>query len=370
MAGGGRMRKALVLLLILPLTMAQDLSPVLDPLNEVGGQVILPAVNAVYSATGQNVTREDVRLTLDMNVSKGEVSLMGLLIGSGKAEVQATIDAKVELRVISSDRIRAAIEGENAYNISMENATWLSELYIPAEVFRATASAEVLAAFQKDQESALAKLLSETVPELEVISIKMEWKNTNPLGVLGDFSLTEPPIVVEIRAVVQYLRVESLSSILGIYMERPDAAKDEAANKKEYIESLKGDNGDPLRSRDFYSAAAYTQLLNISMQPGWSLDANLRVPRGFSFEYANEEVDRDGDRAISFRVDSTDAEAETQDILLASITHRRAVALALFSAMLIVGSIGGAPLRLTYSRFRLQRIEKPESKNEGPIMKP
>lgn len=359
------MRKALVLLLLLPLTMAQDLGPVLDPLNEVAGQVVPPTVDAVYTALGQNITQEDVRLFLDMNVSKGEVGLMGLLIGSGNAEVQATIDARVELRVISSDRIRAVIEGDNAYNISMENATWLTDLYIPAEVFRATAAAEVVAAFQKDQEAALATMLAELVPELEVISIEMAWKNTNPLGVFDDLSLTEKPIVVEVHAVVQYLRVESISSLLSVYLDRSDSEKEKAESKKDYVSNLKGDNGDPLRSRDFYSAAAYTQLLNISMQPGWSLDVTLRVPRGFSFEYANAEVERNGPREIGFMVESGDLEAH--EILLASITHRRAVALSMFAAMMLVGSIGGAPLRWVYSRFRLQKIGNPESKNEEPL---
>ncbi|MGB1698004.1 MAG: hypothetical protein ACPHK8_06360, partial [Thermoplasmatota archaeon] len=318
--------------------------------------VIPPTLDTVYGVLGQNITREDVRLFLDMNVTKAEVSLAGLLIGSGKAEVQASIDVRAEMRVISSDRIRAVIEGENAYNISAENATWLSELYLPAEVFRATVAAEVVAAFQKDQELALAEMLSDMVPELDVISLDIAWKNVHPFQALTDLSLTEPPIVIEAHAVVQYLRVESIASLLAAYNDR-DPGSD---GKSDYTKQLKGENGDPLRTREFYSAAAYTQLLNMSMQPGWSLDVTLRVPRGFSFEYANQEVERVNSRELSFRIDENSGSAEEQTVLLASITHRRAVALALFGGLMIAGLVLHAPLGWLYGKFRIEPSSRKE----------
>lgn len=349
-----------VLLTAVPLAVPQglpqpDLGPAGQVVDEAAGTVLPPALNATYNATGQNITREDVRLFLDVNFTKGDVGLGGLLIGSGNIEVQARIDIRGELRVISSERIRAAIEGENAYNVSAENATWLSSLYLPAEVFRASASAEVIAAFQEEQERALRDYIEETVPELELLSLDVTWSNTFPTQAFTDTSLTDPPIVVELEAVVRYLRVESVPSLLSVYTEGRDDP--EADKKKQYVQNLKEENGDPLRARDFFAAAAYTQLLNLSMQPGWSLDVHLTVPSGYSFEYVNEEVERPSEREVAFQVDAVDEDEEQQEVVLASITHRRAVAVALFSVMWLGALAVAFPARYLYSRKRIPKID-------------
>lgn len=331
-----------------------DVGPYTEPLDEAAGQVIPPAVEAFYNATGQNITQEDVRMFLDVNFTKGEVGLGGLLIGSGNIEVQANIGVRVELRVISSERIRAAIEGENAYNVSADNATWLSSVYIPAEVFRASASAEVIAAFQEEQEEALRDYIVETVPELELLALDIAWSNTFPTQSFTDTSLTDPPIVVELEASLRYLRVESVPSLLDIYFQgRDDPGKDD---KKKEVQRLKEENGDPLRTRDFFSAAAYTQLLNLSMQPGWSLDVHMRVPPGYSFEYVNEEVERPTEREVAFQVDALGEDEEQQEVVLASITHRRAVAIALFSVMWLSAIVLAFPVRYLYTRKRIPKM--------------
>ncbi len=339
-----------------------DAGPIVGPLDGLLGTVVPPAMGTVYRALGQNITREDVRIHLDLNITKAEVNALGLILGSGKAEVQAAVTLRVEMRVISTDRIRAALEGENAYNVSAENATFLSEVYLPADVFRATLAAEVIAAFQADQERAIADYLARVVPELEVLGLDLAWENTQPQAALTDFDLTEPPIVLEVSAILQYLRIESIPSLLAAYAgtarmpEDPDDA---------YAKRLKEENGDPLRARDFFSAAAYTQLLNLSMQPGWSLDVSLSVPRGFSFEYANEAVERHGDRAISFQVDALDANSSQQEVLLTSITHRRAVALALFTTLWAVGLAVAIPLRFLYVRYRIPQWGAEPSADES-----
>jgi hypothetical protein len=195
-------------LLLAPLVAAQtSLGPIMGPINDIAGQVVPPAVDAVYSGTGQNITREDVRLSLDLNITKGGVGVLGLMLGSGKAELDASIQIRGEIRVISGDRLRAALEGENSYDISAENATGWTDLYLPAEVFRATLAAEVIAAFQKDQEKMLREYVASAVPELEIISLDIAWKNVHPYEALSDLSLTEPPIVFELDAAVRYLRV-------------------------------------------------------------------------------------------------------------------------------------------------------------------
>lgn len=339
------------------LAQGPDLGPLAEPLDQLLGRVVPPALNATYTALGQNVTREDVRMTVDLNFSKGDVNFFGLMLGSGKAEAQAKIHGRLEMRVISSDRIRAAAEGENAYNVSAENATFLSEAFLPAEVFRATLSAEAIAAFQRDQEAALADYLGRTVPELDILGLEFTWSNVHPQQALTDASLTEPPIVVELDLVVQYIRVESIRSLLGDYFaaqERPDPEKE---SRKEYVERIKDENGTPLRSRDFFAAAAYTQLLNLSMQPGWSLDVRMHLPRGYSFTYFNEEVEREGSRTASLQVNALDSSEDVHKVFLASITHRKMVAFALLAALWGVGLVAATPLRFLYRRYRLPRMK-------------
>ncbi|MFA5943993.1 MAG: hypothetical protein WC876_05960, partial [Candidatus Thermoplasmatota archaeon] len=147
-----------IVLLAVTVSQAQtpDPGPILKPVNDALGQTVPPLLNTTYAALGQNISREDVRMWMWVNLTKGDVNFFGLTLGAGKAEIQAAIHGRLELRVISSDRIRAAAQGENAYNVSAENATFLTTVYLPAEMFRATLAAETIAAFQRSEEDALA----------------------------------------------------------------------------------------------------------------------------------------------------------------------------------------------------------------------
>lgn len=348
---------AAALLILAAATQAQgpDLGPVVKPVNDALGQVVPPVLNATYTALGQNITREDVRMALWVNLTKGDVNLLGLTLGAGRAEIQAAIHGRLELRVISSDRIRAAAQGENAYNLSAENATFLSQVYIPAEVFRATLAAETVAAFQRSEEDALALYLRETVPEMDVLSLDFTWSNTSPTIVADDASLTEPPILLELDLVVQYLRIESVPSLLDAYFAgKGDEAKQ---GKKAYVDRMKHGNGTPLHERDFFAAAAYTQLLNLSMQPGWSLDVYMHLPKGYSFTYFNEEVDSRDERSATLHVDASTASDDVHKVFLASLTHRKMVAFALLVALWGAGLVVSFPLRFVYARYRLPRMK-------------
>lgn len=327
-----------------------NLGPLTGPLDPILGQVVPPALAALYNATGQNITREDVRITLDMNFTKGDLRVGGLLIGAGTAEIQAHIQGRLEMRVISSERVRAAIEGDNAYNMSAENATFLSEVFLPAEAFRATATAEVIAAFQKDQEASLHDYLANAMPEMDILKLEFAWSNIHPQQAATDLSLTEPPIVLELDLILQYVRIESIPSLIDAYFDRD---QEKADAKKARVDQIKEDNSDPVRSRDFFAAAAYTQLLNLSMQPGWTLDVAMHLPRGYSFTYFNEKVERQSDRDASFRVDGSDSDTELKEVYLASITHRQFVAAALFACMWAVGIVAALPVRFVYGRKRV-----------------
>ncbi|MGB0653550.1 MAG: hypothetical protein ACPGQL_10160 [Thermoplasmatota archaeon] len=348
---------ALFALLLTPLSAAQyppDLGPVGEVVDEIGGQVVPPTLNTTYALLGQNLTREDVRLFLDLNITTADVNPIGLLVGSGHVEVEADIGLRAEFRVLSTERIKEAVFGGNPYNISAENVTFLSEVYLPADLFRLTLTAEAIALFEEEQERALFDMVREMVPELDILDLSLEWRNTSPLDALTDLTLSEPPIIADLQAKVRFLRVESIPSLLSSYLGTRDLPEDP---RQRYAQQLKADHGDLLRTRDFFAAAAYTQLLNLSMQPGWSLEGHLRVPQGFTFEYFNDELEVSEDRrSATFTVDATSSDNDVQDVLLASLTQRRAVALALFGAMWFVSLLIVALPRGLYVRFRLPRL--------------
>lgn len=334
-----------------------DLGQVGKPVDDVLGQTVPPVLNTTYDTLGQNITREDVRIHLSINVTSADVGLMGLLIGSGPIKIDATIDIRLELRVISSERIKNAVIGDDPLNVTGENSTFLTYVYLPAEVFRATLSAEAVAAFQAEQEAALRDMVARTVPELQIIELGMNWENTFPTQALTDLSLTEPPIVVEVSGKIQYARVESIPNLLNQYL---GTSSNPSTERAKFLTELKEENSDPLRTRDFFAAAAYTQLLNLSMQPGWSMDVDLRVPRGFSFEYFNENVEVSDDRRhASFSVDAATSDGAVEQVVVASLTQRRAVALAIFVGMWFVAGLIAMPIRSIYAKQRVPRLLLP-----------
>jgi hypothetical protein len=347
-------------LLLMPPTVGQlppDLGPVGAALDEVLGQVVPPALNTTYALLGQNITREDVRIFADINITKGDVGLFGLVVGSGIVDVQADIYLRVEFRVIAVERIKDIVIGDDPFNMTGPNSTFLQHVYLPADVFRLTLTAEAVALFQAEQEAALRDSLNKSAPEVTVLELQLDWSNTFITDALTDLDLTEPPIVVEVHAVLHYLRVESLGSLLRNYI---GLDADPVNERVALLQELKDDNSKPLHARDFFAAAAYTQLLNLSMQPGWSLDLTLRVPRGFTFEYFNENVHVSPDRrTAAFRVDASTSDTKVEEVLVASLTQRRAVALALFVGIWLVAGLLILPVRSFYVRQRVPRLLLP-----------
>ncbi len=351
------------LLLFIPLVAAQsvpidpaieELDPVVEEADKLVGDEVPPALDAAYDAAGQNITREDVRIRFDLNITKGKIGVLDMVLGGGKAIVEAQVQVRVEMRVISTERVRAAIQGDNPFAAQTENATFLSKMYLPAEVFRATLAAEVIASFQEEQEVALEAWLRAMIPELEVDGVEVAWFNTSPLAATTDGSLKEPPIIMTMEATVRYEREESLVGLLSHYMETRDEPD---SPKRKYLKELKEENSDPLRARDFFAAAAYSQLLNISMQPGWSLDVWVNLPPGYSIEYANHEVDVDGKRTATFTLDGGTSDQPVRDVFVVSLTHRRGVMTVLLAAMVVVGGVLAAPGHFLYGR-RIRRLSK------------
>jgi hypothetical protein len=328
-------------------------NPVTQAVDGAVGSTVVPAVDLVYRLAGQNITREDVRIFVDLNFTQATMNVAGLLVGSALVNVQADIHARMEMRVLSAERIRKLVVGAGGDNVTGENATFLEKLYLPAEAFRASLTAEAAAAFQSAEETALGSYLAEAVPEMQVLELRVGWENVLPTDALTDLSLTEPPIVAKLDLVAQYLRVESVPSLLDAYFH---GGSGEDMGKQAYVDRLKRQGGDPPATRDFFAAAAYTQLLNLSMQPGWSLDMDVRIPRGYAFTYVAGAAQPTGDRSLRLHVDGMHTDRPEPHVLLASITQPRAVALALFAALWAVALLAALPVRFAYGRWRIPRF--------------
>lgn len=331
-----------------------DLGPVARAVDGLAGQEVVPALANVYSLLGQNLTREDLRISADINFTKAEMGVMGLLVGAGKAEVQADVHARFELHVISSERVRRMLEGAAGYNLTASNSTFLQGTYLPAEVFRLSLSAEALAAFQKAEEAALSDYLAGALPELQVLGLQLRWSHTQPFEALTDSSLSEPPVTLDLDLVVQYIHIDSIPGLLHAYLEsKADPAK---RGKDAYVDRLKHSSGDSLARRDFFAAAAYTQLLNLSVQPGWSLDLRLHVPNGYEFTYLNGAAKQESSQAARLHLDGQSANHEVQSASLASLTQPRAVVLLLFGALWGAAGLLAFPFRAAYGHWRVPRF--------------
>jgi len=354
-----RLVPVFVLLFLLPLGLAQpppadpDLGPVVDVIDDAAGDNIPTILELIEGQTGEELDREDIRVGMDMEFTKGEVNLLGFLVGSARTEITAHLEARIEIRVVSSDRIRALVEGENPYNATAENTTFLSTIYIPADVFRASFSGSVIDNFKADQEDALEIYFRRTFPELQMSDLGISWSNIRAQDVIADEDIFEPPIIADVEMTLNYLRVDSIDSLVASYFD----ARQEPGPRRQYIADLKKDAGDPLRSRDFFSAAAYSQLVNLTAQPGWAIDIDFQLPRGYEFTYFNEEVSDVTPRTASIHLDALDQDGDAHRVYLASITHKRGVAATLFVVMWAVGLLLATPGRLLYSR-RLRRLAK------------
>jgi hypothetical protein len=61
----------------------------------------------------------------------------------------------------------------------------------------------------------------------------------------------------------------------------------------------------------------------------------------------------------SFTVDAKSTDEEVQNVFLASITHRKAVALALFVTLWLLGVLLAFPVQFLYVRRRLGKLLQP-----------
>ncbi len=330
--------------------------------------------NETSVIAGQNLTREDVRVRVDMEFRKIDLDLIGAIFGGGTFEAQARIGLTLDLRAISFDRIKPILEERAGMNITLPLER--TSLYITADEMRTLLAGEALRAFQDEQEAATRNLIESSFPDLTVLSTRFTWTNTTPaINMQGDVErggiplLTEPPMTLDATVELQFIHVESLVGILDGYRARKaalardpslDAAED--AQKAE-LERLRAENEGPIFDRSAFSILGITQLLVLEMDPGWDLDVAMRLPQGYTFEYASADVglSKDYSRATA----ATYARLAGQPVenpVAVSLSNRYLVTVTMLGAVFLVGFLLRAPTLIvsnwTVARAAKRRLER------------
>src|SRR5581483_12006252 len=164
------------LLLALPAAGAQVAVPTL-PLVGDPSQPYPAVIHAGELATGTNLTREDVRIALDLDFRSLDFDALGVVFGGGDFRAQGRLSAHLEFRAINVSRFYG-LSPRAPPNGSLDRA---GPMVITAGEFRATLSAAAVAAFEAQEQDALTTFVSTTFPDATLLASRFSWSNVSPL---------------------------------------------------------------------------------------------------------------------------------------------------------------------------------------------
>jgi hypothetical protein len=333
----------------------------LDPAGAYG-----TALGAAELATATNLTREDVRIHLDLDFRSLDFGAIGVVFGGGDFRAQGRLSAHLEFRAINVSRVYAAVPGFDAPE--RVNAT-AGRTVLTAGELRATLSAAAIAAFEAQEQAALTSFVTTTFPDATLLSSRFEWSNVSPRenptpqpevpagpsavrSPLPDSR--EPPVALDTVLDVQYLKRESLVGILAELLDQEHlsaAERQKKADRKHLLDEIRGENSGALYERSAFDLLGITQLIVIKMDPGWNLDLTLHLPKGYTYEYASPDVRLDAGHGSASAVTLADASADpVRNPVAVSLSNRFLVAVALLGAVLLCGAVLRFPAMLVAGR--------------------
>lgn len=323
--------------------------------------------------SGTNLTREDVDVSIDLDFRKLDFDALGLIFGGGTFEAQGRLKLHADLRALAVGR---AAEMARERDLPLP-ANTVNETYLYADTFRMTLAGEALAAFEREQEARIGALVVGSFPNMTVLSSRFAWGNVDPaVNARGDRQgeaprLTEPPVTLDVELDVQYLEREKLVDILAELL-RPESRREEAAEEAEEaaIDRLKAENAGAFYEQSAFGTLGITQLLTLEMPPGWDLELEMRLPEGFTIEYASPDVLVAGDlqSARTFAL-AGDADSSVENPVALSLSNRYLVSVALLLTVLLVGGVLRIPVLLVAHWLRPGRRARPR-RGPAPGAKP
>lgn len=344
------------------------------PLDAILANATGQALTAVYKTTGNNLTREDVRIGLLIDFRDLDFDMLGITFGGGRLMAQARVTGHLELRILSVDRITKAIQSAAGDNVNLSQVG-LGGQYLTANEFRATLATEAIAAFEAGEQREVERMITKMLPDITVLATTFEWSGTDPMPVLGSpqlqptdprrpvqADLVGPPIVLDVTVDVQYLKRDSLYAIVsrGIEkaMDRTDAERQKELEEKDAIARLKAENEGAFYERSAFSTMGLTQLISPEMPPGWDLQTHVKLPLGYTIEYASPDVDVGDSRQTGDTMTLAGLSDEPLSNPVAiSLSNRFLVTSALLVVVLLSGAILRFPTMLVAKRV-VRRAKK------------
>lgn len=367
-----RVALVLVAILLAPAVAAQVpvATPPLPELPIVGDptQPYPAAVHVGEFAAGTNLTREDVRVSLDLDFRSLDFQAVGVVFGGGDFRAQGRLSAHLEFRAINVSTLSNAAGAP----LGGLNGT-LGRTVLTAGEFRSSLSAAAIAAFQRQQQDALAAFVGSTFPDATVLAARFAWSNVSPSdnppptfprvpsnpadptqlrSPVPDSR--EPPVTLDTVLDVQYLKRESLLDLVEDLLDRDHLSPLEKARKEQrdrLLEEIRGRSAGALYERSAFDVLGITQLIVIEMPPGWDLALTLHLPKGYTYEYASPDVTLDGARGSASTVTLADSSLQpVKNPVAVSLSNRYLVAVALLCAVLLAGALLRFPAMLVANR--------------------
>lgn len=330
----------LAALLLAPSALAQ--LPPLDPPSIVGppaNQVVTTVTPILENETGEELTQEDIDITLLVNVTNAEFQIGGILTGGGKVQTDFNVEGHLEFRAVSVARLDAAMrKSTGERNVSVSNALGLdtNRSVLTAEEIRTAGGGALLQAFQSYQQDATRTLMKGILPGLDVLTVDFSWSNTVPADPrvdpeapeeAGRPSLTEPPLVLDVDISMRYVDRLALLDLLAEYQREKELEAERGKDERELLrDRIKENQTLPPLERSVFHIMAIDQLLAFNVEPGWRLRLTLTVPKGFTIEGATDELIRSPDRrSVTYFADGGQATVAVESAGVASLSSRPTV---------------------------------------------
>lgn len=348
-----------VLLPTIPVGEAQLPATPLDPILK-GVQENKTALK--QTLVGPDLDREDVDVTLDMDFRDVDFDTMNVIFGGGKFSANMRITGRIDLRVLAASRVQDAIESAAPGTGNVTGIAFAETRFIPADAFRASLTAEALAAFENEQEARLAEFITESIPNVTVMATRFAWSNVSPQDSFQDATLiptgippetranelndpTFPPITLVATIDMEYLERTNLLQILEKALE-PESAREKA--RKEQVADQAADY-----ERSAFSLLGIRQVLDLEAFSGWNIAVKLHLPEGYTFEEASPDVALARNlREAQVVTLGKDATLPVLNPVSLTLSNRFLVSTAMLGAILLCGVILRFPILLAVNLWR------------------
>lgn len=347
------LRSGLVLGMILALTgsaLAQPLPAQPDAVGEPVNQLTGTAVPLAENQTGEDLSSEQIDVTLVLDVENAEFDLRGALLGGGKVQTDVEVRAKLAIYAVNVSRLETALNESTERSDVTLNRTFgvdTDRAALTAEEIRSVAGGELLRAFRPYQEEATVNYIEDTLPQVTVLTAAFEWSNTKPAQderSEQEATIRDPPIVLEATVRMQFLDRVSIVDLV----EDKLAANETGTTKQEKLrQQIEENQTEPFLQRDAPKVLGVGQLLSLDLPPGWRLNFTMEVPKGYTIASATDALEVTEDqRTARYFLDGSQRATTASTSGVVKLSDRSLVATTLVTGAGIAGALLRIPAEM------------------------